>query len=298
MTERTRATAIGLSAVVMWAALGTLVAASGRVPPFLLNVLTFGMSGTVAMVWLIATGRVGVLRQPLSVWALGVVGLFGFHAFYFAALRLVPPVEAGLVNYLWPLLIVVFSGLLPGERLRAHHVIGAAIGLVGAAAVVTRGRGVAIDPAHVPGYLAALGSAVTWAGYSILSRRLGSVPTATVAGFCLATALLSIPAHLAFEETVWPTGPVEWAAVVGLAAFPVGLAFFVWDHGVKRGDIQILGAASYVSPLLSTFLLILAGLGSYSGAVGFAAVAITLGAVIASKDMLVRRRPEGSSAEA
>lgn len=294
MADRMRATTIGLSAVAMWAALGALVTATGRVPPFLLNVLTFGVSGSVAIGWLAARGRLAVLRQPAAVWLLGVGGLFGYHALYFAALRLAPPVEAGLVNYLWPLLIVVLSGLLPGERLRAHHLGGALLGLAGAVAVVTRGRGVAIDPAHVAGYVAALGAAVTWASYSVASRRFGAVPTEVVAGFCLATALLSVPAHLLFETTVWPAGAGEWAAVAALAAFPIGLAFFTWDHGVKRGDIQVLGAASYLTPLLSTLLLIAIGRGAFDAPVAFATVAITLGALIAAKDVL-RRRP---SAEA
>ena len=289
MSPRTLATLIGLGAILMWSALGLMTAASGRVPAFQMNAIAFGISGVVACSWLALTGRLAVLRQPPKVWALGIGGLFGFHALYFTSLRLAPPVEANLVNYLWPLLIVVLSGLLPGERLRPHHVVGALLGLLGAGVIVTRGQGLAVDPARAAGYLAAVGSAVTWAGYSILSRRLGAVPTATVAGFCLATALLSIPCHLAFEETVWPQGPVQWAAVVGLGLFPVGLAFFVWDHGVKHGDIQVLGAASYLSPLLSTLLLILAGWGSFTPAVGFAAAAITAGAVIASRDLLFGR---------
>lgn len=296
MTPRSLATSIGLTAILMWAALGLMTAASGRVPAFQMNALAFGISGVTATVWLAATGRLGVLRQPWKVWALGVGGLFGFHALYFTSLRLAPPVEANLVNYTWPLLIVVFSGLLPGERLRAHHVVGALLGLVGAAAIVTKGQSLHIDPAHAGGYLAACASALTWAGYSILSRRMGGVPTATVAGFCLATAALSAVCHLAFEETVWPRGTTQWAAVVGLGLFPVGLAFFVWDHGVKRGDIQVLGAASYLSPLLSTLLLILAGWGQFSLPVAFAAVAITAGALIASKDLLLRRAPSSPEA--
>lgn len=291
MSPRTVATMIGLTAVLMWASLGVMTAASGRVPAFQMNAMAFGISGVVACGWLAASGRLAVLRQPPKVWALGVGGLFGFHALYFTSLRLAPPVEANLVNYTWPLLIVVLSGLLPGEKLKLHHVVGAVLGLIGAAAIVTKGRGIAIEPAHVGGYLAACASAVTWAGYSILSRRLGAVPTATVAGFCLATAVLSALCHLAFEETVWPQGVTQWAAVAGLGLFPVGLAFFVWDHGVKRGDIQVLGAASYLSPLLSTLLLILAGWGTFTAPVAVAAVAITLGAVIASLDMLRRKGP-------
>lgn len=289
MTPRTLATLIGLSAVGMWSLLGLMAAASGTVPAFQMNAMAFGISGVTATAILVATGRAGALRQPWPVWALGVGGLFGFHFLYFTSLRLAPPVEANLVNYTWPLLIVLFSGFLPGERLTPHHVIGALLGLAGAALIVTKGKSLSIAPEHALGYVAAIGSALTWSSYSVASRRFGSVPTAAVAGFCLATSALSLVCHLAWETTVWPQGAVQWAAVVGLGLFPVGLAFFVWDHGVKRGDIQILGAASYLSPLLSTLFLILAGYGTFTSIIVAAAVLITGGALVASKDLLFKR---------
>lgn len=295
--SRKLATLVGLTAIAMWSLLGLMAAAAGDVPPFLLNALAFGISGTLATAWLALRGELSALRQPARVWLFGVAGLFGFHFFYFTSLQWAPKVEANLVNYTWPLLIVLFSGLLPGERLRPHHVAGALLGLGGAALIVTGGRGLAVAPEHLWGYGAACLSALTWSSYSVISRRFGEVPTATVAGFCLATALLSALCHAALEPTVWPAGAGAWAAVVGLGLFPVGLAFFVWDFGVKRGDIQVLGAASYLSPLFSTLFLILAGYGRFTWLVGLAAVMITAGALVASKDMILRRRG-GPAAEA
>ncbi|WP_428698694.1 aromatic amino acid exporter YddG [Stappia sp.] len=283
--SRLRATMIGLTAVLMWSTLGLFGAASGEVPPFLLNALCFGISGIAATVWLAARGRLSLLRQPPRVLAFGILGLFGFHFFYFTAIRNAPPVDANLINYTWPLLIVVFSAFLPGERLKAHHVVGTLLGLAGAALLVTRGTGLQLDPQQVPGYLAACASALFWSSYSVLSRRLGAVPTEAVAGFCLGTSLLSLAAHFAFETTVWPQGAGEWGAVLALAAFPVGLAFFVWDHGVKRGDIQVLGAGAYAAPLLSTLLLIVFGFGDFTLVVAIACGLVTVGAFIAARDM-------------
>lgn len=77
--QKLRATLIGLTAVLMWATLGLFGAGSGSVPPFLLNTLCFGFSGIMALIWLIATGKTRLLRQPLGVWAFGTFGLFGFH---------------------------------------------------------------------------------------------------------------------------------------------------------------------------------------------------------------------------
>jgi drug/metabolite transporter (DMT)-like permease len=295
MTSKSRATLIGLSAVLMWSLLGLFTAGSGAVPPFLLNGLCFGASGIAATAWLVATGRgLGALRQPPRVWLLGTLGLFGFHALYFTALRNAPPVEANLVNYLWPLLIVLFSGLLPGERLRWHHLAGVALGFVGAGLLIG-GNGASFSGAHGLGYLAAIASALIWALYSVLSRRMAAVPTEAVAGFCLATGALSLAVHLVVETTVWPTGAVQWSYVALLAAFPVGLAFFAWDRGVKHGDIQVLGAAAYAAPVLSTLVLVAAGYGAVTPATGLACLLVTGGAMLAAKDVLASRRTAARS---
>jgi drug/metabolite transporter (DMT)-like permease len=291
------ATAAGFTAILMWALLALFTAASGSVPPFQLAALCFAIGSIVGIVWIAAGGSWRALAQPWPVWLLGVAGLFGYHALYFTALRNAPPVEAGLIAYLWPLLIVVFSALLPGERLRWFHLGGAALGLAGTVLIVTRGGGVSFETRYAAGYAAALGCALTWSAYSILSRRFRDVPTAIVTGYCLATAVLSALAHLLFETTVWPAGGVQWLAVLGLGLMPVGAAFYVWDHGVKRGDIQLLGAASYVAPLLSTLILVAAGFGVFTWRIALAALFITGGALLASKEML-RRRAGTAEAEA
>lgn len=294
MTARTRATLVGLTAVLMWSLLGVFTAGSGAVPPFLLNALCFGASGLAATAWLAFTGRgLRTLRQPWPVWVLGTGGLFGFHALYFTAIRNAPPVEANLINYLWPLLIVLFSGLLPGERLRWHHLAGVALGFAGAALLIG-GGGVALSGEHALGYGAAIASALTWSGYSVLSRRMASVPTEAVAGFCLATGVLSLGAHLLFETTVLPATAFQWSMIALLAVFPVGLAFFVWDHGVKRGDIQVLGAAAYAAPVLSTLALVAAGFGSLTATTAVACLMVTGGAMLAARDLFAEalgRRP-------
>ena len=281
------ATLIGFAAILMWSTLALLTAASGRTPPFQLAAMTFSVGAAVGFVWLVVAGRWGDLLQRPTVWALGVGGLFGYHALYFTALRNAPPVEAGLIAYLWPLLIVVFSALLPGERLRWFHLAGALLGLTGTAFIVMRGS-LSFDPAFALGYAAAFGCALTWSAYSLLSRRFKAVPTGVVAGFCLGASALSTASHLLFEETVWPATSTEWLAVLGLGVMPVGAAFYAWDVGVKRGDIQLLGAASYLAPLLSTLILLLAGFGAFTGRIALAALLISGGAALASAQMLAR----------
>lgn len=276
-----RATLTGFSAILMWSLLAVLTVLTGRVPPFQLLAMTFAVGGVFGLAWVAQQGALGALRQPVRVWALGVGGLFGYHALYFTALRLAPPAEAGLLNYFWPLLIVLFSGLLPGERLPLKSVAGALLGLAGTI-ILFLGKGTALALDHTAGYAAALCAAFVWAGYSVLSRRFAYVPTATVAGFCVATAVLAALAHMLTETTVWPQGSTQWLAVLLLGIGPVGIAFYVWDMGVKRGDIRLLGVASYAAPILSTVFLVLAGFAKASASLALAALLISGGGLIAA----------------
>jgi drug/metabolite transporter (DMT)-like permease len=236
--------------------------------------------------------RVKLLKQPAKVWLTGIIGLFGYHFLYFTALRNAPAVEAGLIAYLWPLLIVVGSALLPGEKLRWFHVAGALAGLCGTFLIIGK-NGIRFDGAYAIGYGAALLCAFTWSGYSLLTRRFDAVSTDVVTGFCLATSALSFLCHLALETTVWPETYFEWLAVAGLGLFPVGAAFYAWDHGVKNGDIQILGAASYAAPLLSTLILTISGFAEPSWRIALACLLVTGGAILAAREMF-RKKPASS----
>jgi drug/metabolite transporter (DMT)-like permease len=287
--SRRTATLVGFIAVLLWSLLAVLTAATGRVPPFQLATLTFAIGGALgAATWLFRKGAAAALRQSAEVWALGVTGLFGYHALYFTALRLAPPAEAGLLNYFWPLLIVLFSALLPNERLRLHHVAGVILGLIGTV-ILFAGRGFALSGDFLPGYTAALVAAFVWATYSVLSRRFAAVPTDAVAGFCLATAVLAAIFHVLFETTVWPASAGQWLAILALGLGPVGAAFYAWDFGVKRGDIRVLGAASYAAPILSTAFLVLAGFAEASPSLAVSALLIAGGGLLAAKDMILKR---------
>jgi drug/metabolite transporter (DMT)-like permease len=192
-----------------------------------------------------------------------------------------------LLNYLWPLLIVLFSALLPGERLAPHHIIGAVLGLAGTI-LLFAGNSSGFASGQVPGLVAAFVAAFVWAAYSVMSRKLKAVPTDAVAGFCAVTALLAATVHGLAEVTIWPDTMVQWLAIVALGVGPVGAAFYAWDIGMKRGDIRVLGAASYATPLLSTAFLILAGFARPSANIAIAAVLIAGGGLIAARDMLKR----------
>lgn len=285
------ATLIGGIAVLLWALLALLTVEAGAIPPFQLLAMSFTVAFLASMALLLRRGlaALNVLAQPWPVWALGVGGLFGYHACYFAALQNAPAVEASLIAYLWPLLIVLLSALSPGQRLRWFHLVGALLGFVGAALLVSGGE-FAFKAQFWLGYLAAVGCALIWSGYSVANRRFGAVPSEVVGGFCGVVAVLGYFCHLIFEQTAVPDDAGQWLAVLGLGLGPVGLAFFVWDHGTKRGNLPVLGALSYGAPLISTLLLILFGRAEATWIVAVACLLIVAGAAVAAQELLRGRR--------
>lgn len=254
MTRERRATGLALGAIALWGSLATLATRLAHVPPLALVGVALTVGGLAGL------RREGLRAARPAVLLLGLYGLLAYHLCVFLALRLAPPVEANLVNYLWPLLLVVLSPVLvPGASLRARHLLGALAGFAGAALLVTGGR-LALPAEGLAGYaLAALGAFI-WATYSLLTKRLGRVPTATVAVSCLVSGAVALGGHLALEPRWWPAaGDLPALLAVGLG--PMGAAFYLWDRALKDGDPRTIGTLAYLTPLLSTLLLAATGAG-------------------------------------
>jgi drug/metabolite transporter (DMT)-like permease len=209
--------------------------------------------------------------------------LFGYHALYFAALRLAPPAEAQLICSLWALLIVLFSGLLPGVRLRARHVVGALFGLAAAALLASAHRGSASTAGSARlGFALAFACALVWSSYSVASRLVAGVPSESIALSCLTVAVLGLISSLAFEGWVLPPSDRSWLALAGLGLGPIGAAFVLWDVGMKGGNLPLLGVLSYAVPILSTLLLVALGLAEPSWPLAAACGLMVAGAAIAA----------------
>jgi drug/metabolite transporter (DMT)-like permease len=257
-----------LGAIALWGTLAALALGLSAVPPFLLT-------GLALVIGACAGGRALFHRPPPpAALALGVYGLFGFHFFLFLALRHAPPVEANLVNYLWPLLMVALAPVIvPGLRWSSRHALAAGLGFAGAALLITSRPG---EPGAggALGYLFALVSALIWSTYSLLTRRFAHFPTAYVSWFCLASGIASLACHFAFEPRYWP-GASEWPYLIALGLGPMGTAFFLWDRALKKGDPRAIGNLAYLTPLLSTLVLV-AFTGGNLTAAAFAAMALIL----------------------
>ncbi|MES2944505.1 MAG: DMT family transporter, partial [Pseudomonadota bacterium] len=258
-----------LTAIALWATLASLGVSLKHLPPFLLTGIALLIGSTLALPLVIQKPQLWKILP--STLALGVYGLFGFHFLLFISLRYAPPVEANLVNYLWPLLIVVLAPVfLPGLKLRPAHLIAALLGFAGAAIAILGTGGTASGTWHW-GYLPALASAFIWASYSLLTQRVSSFPTAAIGLFGLVSGLLSLLCHTLLEPAVTLSSN-DWLLLTILGLGPLGAAFFLWDKALKLGDARQIGILSYLTPLLSTTLLMLASGASFSWSIGLAAL--------------------------
>lgn len=293
-SEQQTATGQGLVAVLLWSSLAAITTQLTAIPPLQLAAMSFAIAACVGLVWARWSGeRLSRLRAvPPACWLLGVYGLLGYHALYFYAFQHAPALEANLLNYLWPLLIVVFSGALPaalgGRSLRWWHVCGALLGFAGSALILWSASGGFDGIAHTTltsGHVAALAASVTWASYSVGSRMFAAVPSIAVMGTCAASSVGAALASAAFETQVMPTGYAEWLAILAQGTGPVGLAFYLWDRGMKRGSIRLIAIGAYATPLLSSVLLAALGLAVASPMLWVAALLLTAGAAVAGADL-------------
>lgn len=280
---RANATLLGAGAVLLWSVLALLTVGASRVPPFQLLAATFAVATILGLFLSVFRKQpiVSTIRRHRGAALLTTAALAGYHFFYFLALRKAPAVDASLVAYLWPLLIVVFAGLAHGS-LRATHVAGAVLGLAGAWLLLSsRGR-IELDSTYAVGYGAAVACALIWSSYSVANRRFAGAPVEVVTIACAATALLGLGFHAGLEDWYSPSAH-EWFFITLLGLGPVGAAFFLWDHGTKHGNLALLGVASYAAPVLSTLFLVLAGTAAATWQLGLSALLVAGGAALASR---------------
>jgi drug/metabolite transporter (DMT)-like permease len=254
MNAKSSGTLFALAAILIWSTLALISTRLTHLSAFLILGVAFLISGSISLF------RRKAWRVPLITLLVGVAGIFGYHFLYFNAFTLAPAIEANLINYLWPMLIVVLSPVfLHGYQLGWRHIIAGLLGLVGAALIVTEGY-FNIQMQYLSGYLLAFGAAIVWSSYSLLTKRLPPFGTETISVFCLLSGLAALgfffltggrPADLQLLSTK------DWSLILLAGIGPLGAAFYFWDAALKRGDPRVIGSLAYLTPMLSTLNLIL-----------------------------------------
>lgn len=284
---------VGSIGVMLWATETTLITFTTAIPPLQTVALAFVFAAMLSPLvwWFTGTGPREAFRQPLRIWLVAVGALVGYHACIYYATQNAPPAAAALLQGTTPLMIVLGSALLPGERLRWWHVLGATLGFAGVLLLIDNGGQAPGDWPDSTFYLSLIGvAAALWGLYAIVSRSQPDVPTSALGVFYAASALVALAAHGAVETWVSPTGR-EWAAIAGLGILPMGLAICFWDYGIKRGDIQALGAFAYVEPFIGAVLVALIAQGALGLSLLLPGVLVIGGAVLASASLWKTGKP-------
>ena len=272
--------ALALMTILLWSFSAFLISRLTSFPTLLLVGVALSTGGLVGVF------RSREWRVPLKTFAVGLLGMFVYHLLLIMAFRRAQAVEVNMINYLWPLLIVLLSPvILQGYGLRFNHIAGALIGFSGAGLIFSGGH-FSLNYASLNGYLLAAGAAISWALYSLLTKRVKPFSSFAVGGFLLASGLLALGLFFAsssITRTPFPTAsPTEWLLLLLLGVGPNGVAFFLWDAALKRGDPRQLGTLTYLTPILSTFNLVVFGGQPFSTITLVALVLIVAGAMIGS----------------
>jgi len=273
----------GLFAVVLWALLPLLRQATEAIPPMQLVSTALAVAGVVSTLsWLPKKVHpCSHIRHPYSIWAGAIGGLIGALYLYFLALVRAPAAEVTLITYIWPLMFALVAEIQAQKRPRATTFLGASIAFTGAGLLILQGSGLQIESAHLPGYLAGIGSGACWVIYSLVVRSQGGVKAPAFPWIFLAASLLALLLHLTTESTWLGLDMQVWCAAILIGSGPYGLAFIAWSFGVRMGPPGIISSLAYGTPVLSTIFLVACGQAQVQWQLAAAIFCIISGAAVA-----------------
>lgn len=240
----------------MWAMSACYVMTVNAIPTFEIITIAYSITFIFTAIKLSVKHQWSTIRQPWFLWVIGLLGVFGNDIFFVAAFKYGPPAQIDLINYLWPVFVVMFAGFLPRERFLWRHLFAALIGLMGIALLISNGQGLSgFNPKYITGYWLAFLDAIVWAIYTLAARHYNKAPIEMIGLYCGLGALLAAGLHLVFEPTVMPTHN-QWAVLFIMGLTSQGFAYFLWDYGVKHGNFRLLSVLSYGNPIISIALLV------------------------------------------
>jgi len=231
------------------------------------------------------TGRLRqALSYSLSDWAttigMGLLGIVGYTSFYYLAFRLAPPDEVNVVNYLWPVFLVLFSAPILGECHDGWTWLGVGLSFVGAAGILTGWQPRAPAVANLGGYICAACGAVCWALFSVLGKRLAYDKLTAMAFYCLVGAVIfAVALALSSGGGQWPS-PAAWVRIAFLGAAVNGIAYVLWFEALAGGPTAVFGNLVFATPFLAlVYLRIFRGT-SFRAGVWVSLVLIVAGSLI------------------
>lgn len=275
-------TLIGCGALAVWSLYALVVSELVNNLPVFETLFLMFATGFVAMsIRITLKKRWHLLKQPLWIWIVGILGVCGSDIAYVTAVKYAPPAHVDFIDYLWPFLVILFTSFLPKERFTWQHLIGGFLGLLGVFLLLTGGKGLlGFQNSYLQGYLLALTAALIWSTYTVVSRNHPETPIEMIGMYCGIGMLLSGGLHCQFETWVMPSG--SQGVMVGLLGLSSGIAYLLWSYGTQKGNIKLLSVLAYFTPVISMGLLVFCGKEPMSFALVLACLLVLSGVVIGS----------------
>jgi drug/metabolite transporter (DMT)-like permease len=258
-----------LFVILLWAATPLLVTGLARtLPVFEITFLATGFA-VLAFVALVSaraqwTRFRDYSRRDLRVMIMmGATGIFPYTTLYYLAFALAPAAagEINIINYIWPVWILILSPLLLAERLTARKLVGIVLSFCGVYVIVSGGRFIRFDPAQWPAYTSAGCGAFFWGLFSVLGKRNRfELLTAMLVYNLAAFACFGVLCFAAVEFVV--PGPGEWLLLACLGGLVNGAGYFFWLLALRSGDTAGISSAVYLTPFVALVYLTAAGRGA------------------------------------
>lgn len=290
------ATPIGYGALLLWALAASLATPLRRLPTFEVLAIVFSFGFVIVACKLTIAGQWKKIRQPLIVWFIGVAGIFGNCTFFLAAFKHAPAAQVDLINYLWPIMMFLLAQFVLKEKCTWRQMAGVLLGFGGVCVLIIGSHGVFVfHRNYIVGYVFAFLGAFIWATYTFMTRyRSKKIPSEMLGVYCGAGAIISLVCHFIWEHSVMPSLS-QSMVIIAMGLFPQGLAYFLWDYGIKNGNYKLLSILAYGNPIISVLLLVVFGMTQFTATLLIASLLVVAGGIMggykkAPKKIITKRQ--------
>lgn len=270
-------TMVGFFAVLSWSIAAPIIVYASDVNSYLFIVVEEFTGFLIFLAyWLHRRINPMALIRQAPVWYVpaGVFGISLHGVLWVVALQNAPPLEATLIIYTWPLMVVVFTALALRRPLRWVHGLGALLGLAGIVVLLSGGGAVFGGLVLVPGHFYAVGCALAWSLFSAASARYEGIDSSITGIILLCGSALCLPLWI-FSGA--PGASWQSLAVVAVSAVATSLGYGLWSYGMQHGNAQLIGIASFMTPVLASLYLVILGQAAFSLSILLALILVMLG---------------------
>ena len=258
-------TLIGILAPLGWSLIPLISFYLNSINPILLTSIVLFIFFLIDLLrQLITKSFQNPFNIPLNYYLLGIVGITGFHIFYFSALQLAPIIIVFLIINLAGILNIIYSKLFYNIKIRYKHIAAILINFSAIILIIFSKSIDKFEKNHLIGYCFAFLAANCWSFYTVKNKSYIDIPIGNIIYICFLSAIITLLIYFLQHGFEFPIINLnDFVILILLAIYPIGYSIFFWIYGVKYGDIRILSIFSYLSPILGSLWLIIAGIEAF-----------------------------------